>query len=461
MATGEKLAVTAATTTTWPARLERLWRLRDRISPGGRKIAASMIWMLAGQVVAMAVSLLVGVYVARYLGPGQFGVLSYAISLAWLFSALSRLGLESLVVRDLVTHPEAETEILGTAFVLRLLGGVVAFGLMAAASLAMGEDRTTTLAILIIGLGLAFQAFGVPSGWFQAQLNARPVVIARLLALALSAGLKLLFIALEKPVLWFAVPAMVDLAAASGFAILAYLRLGRPLLRWRFSMVWARDLMGRAWPLALSLIVTEAYMRVDQIMLGHMAGTWEVGWYAAAARLSQALYLLPTIICTAVFPAIVRAWNTSDTLYRQRMQALYDLIFWGAVAVALPIALLSHWIIGLLYGPAYAPAGTVLQIHAWSLVLVSLGVARSRALLAERLQTFFIPISVCSLVLNVTGNAVLIPELGAVGAAWATILAQIVSVILINGCHPRTWPAVRMMIRAPLAPIRLLRSGIA
>lgn len=449
------------TATTWPARLERLWRLRDRISPGGRKIVASASWMLAGQVVAMGVSLLVGVYVARYLGPERFGVLSYAISFAWLFSALSRLGLEDLVVRDLVTHPEAETQILGTAFLLRLLGGVTALGLMAAASLAMGEDRTTRLVILIIGLGLVFQAFGVSGGWFQAQVNARPVVIARLLALALSAGLKLLFIALEKPVLWFAVPAMVDLAAASGFAIVAYLRLGRPLLRWRFSMVWARDLMSQAWPLVLSLAVTEAYMRVDQIMLGRMVGIEEVGYYAAATRLSQALYLLPVAICTAVFPAIVRARNTSEALYNQRMQTLYDLMFWGAVAVALPIALLSHWIIGLLYGPAYAPAGTVLQIHAWTLVLVSLGVARFRALLAERLQVFFIAGAICSLTLNVAGNAVLIPKLGATGAAWATVLAQVASFILISGCHPRIRAAAKMMIKAPIAPIRLFRSGTA
>jgi O-antigen/teichoic acid export membrane protein len=404
----------------------------------------------------MGVGVLVGVYVARHLGPASFGVLSYAISFVFLFSALARLGLDNLVVRDLVASPESEAETLGAAFALRLAGGTLAVGFIGAAAWASQSDPTTRLAILIIALGLMFQSLEVSAYWFYAHALTRPVALARLAALAVVSTLRIAFVLLDKPILWFAVPVAVDAALAAVLMLVFYLRdpAAPALLRFPARLSRVGTMLPEAWPLVPSIVLVETQLRIDQLMLGQMLGPQEVGWYASAARLSQMLYVLPTLIATATFPAIVRARETSLELYDRRMQAFYNLMLWLGLGLALPSALLAGPIIHLLYGDAYAPAAAVLQIHVWSFVFVGLGTARSRWLIAEGLTRLMLLTSLVGVTANVGFNALLIPRYGGPGAAWATLLAQLASLLLVSLVDSRARRVGKMTAAAVIAPFR-------
>ena len=188
------------------------------------------------------------------------------------------------------------------------------------------------------------------------------------------------------------------------------------------------------------------------MQLGNVA---QVGYYAAATRLSEALYMLPMIACTALFPVVVRSHAAGPDTYARRMEAFYGLMFWGGMAVALPLSLLAPWLIRLLFGPEYQASIDVLRIHAWSLPLVALGVARARTLIAEDLPRF----NLLAAGVNLVGNALLawwlIPPLGAVGAAWASVLPRLVSVVAINFVFARTRRQGVVMLRALRAPVSL------
>lgn len=394
---------------------------------GFRRYFFNTSWMFAEQVLRIIAGLFVGIYVARYLGPEQFGVYSYAAAFVALFGAIARLGLDSIVVRDLVNYPEERDVYLGTAFWLKLVGALVTLGLLAIAVQFTSNDATTTIYIFIIASGLVFQAFDVVDFHFQSRVLSKYVALSKLIQLALSSVLKLYFIFIQADLFWFVMVSLVDQISLAFSLAIAYWRQKIGSFFGHFSLGTAKVMLKNAWPLILSGIAISVYMRIDQIMVKEMLGEREVGLYSAAIRLSEAWYFVPVIITASIFPAIVNAKKISQVLYHQRLQRLCTLMTWLAIAVALPMTFLSDWLVSLLYGHHYQEAGGVLAIHIWGAVFVFLGVASGGFFTVENLakKTFYR--TMWGAISNVFFNLVLIPRYGINGAAMATVLSQFIA----------------------------------
>ena len=143
-------------------------------------------------------------------------------------------------------------------------------------------------------------------------------------------------------------------------------------------------------------------------MINHMLGAEEVGQFAAAVKISTVWYFVPAVISSSLFPAIINAKKVSEQLYYTRLQRLYNLIVWMAIAIAIPMTFLSDWEVNLLYRQQYNEAGIVLMIHIWAGVFVSLGVASSRWLLTESLQIFSTINTFIGSVINILLNYILL-----------------------------------------------------
>lgn len=419
---------------------------------GLRRAAQSMGWMGLVNIVRMAAGLVVGVYVARHLGPASYGVIGYATGLMLIGSALSRMGLEEIVTRDLVRDPGARDRTLGSAFVLRLCGGLIAYGLLLLYALHTDMDKQTRLAVLIIGAGVLAQPFDMAGAWFLARQRLAYPSLARLTAVLTTAALRIGFVVAGKPLVWFAWPVVAEIAIGAGLILVAYARVAGSPLHWRLGWRPMMALLAAALPLTLTIATNELSLRLPQVLLMHWATPADVGYYAAATRLSEALYLLPVIACTALFPAVVRAQASGAQVYARRMELLYGVLLWGGLAVALPLSLLAPWLIRLLFGTDYAPAAEVLRIHAWSLPLVGLGVARARALIAEGLTKFNLLAAAVNLACGLALAWWLIPVLGAAGAAWASMLPGLVSAIGLNFLFSSTRAQGVVMLRALCMP---------
>lgn len=424
---------------------------------GLRRAARSIGWLGLEYAVRMAAGLIVGIYVARHLGPAGFGVISYATALMLIGSAFSRMGLQEVVVRDLL-HDDAKRDVaLGSALVLRLAGGVLAYGALLAYGLFIAADADTRLAVLVIGTGVLAQPFTMVGAWFMARQRFAPMVLANLGGVLICAALRIGFVLAEKPLVWFAWPIAAEIGLSAALLIAAYaLTQGTPL-RWRVSRSRLQTLFVASLPLTLAIATNELNLRLPQVLLVHLGNTAAAGHYAAATRLSEALYFLPVIACTALFPAVVGSFAKGGVHYARRMEALYGVLMWGGLAIAAPLSLLAPWLIGLLFGADYAAAAQVLRIHAWSLPLVALAVARSRALVAEGLVRFNLLASVVNLTLNVVLAWLLIPPLGAAGAAWASVLPRLVSAVALNFAFASTRAQGVVMLRAVLAPALVLK----
>ncbi len=418
---------------------DKVFGVLPKSQPGLRKLVGNTAWLLGDKVVRMGVALFVGVWVARYLGPEQFGLYNYALAIVGLFSVFATLGLNSIVVRDLVRNPVAQGETLGTAFVLKLFGGSATCFLTVATALILRPESTqTSLLVAVIAVGTIFQSFEVIDFWYQAKVESKYTVISKLISYLLINAIKIILLTIQAPLIAFCLIWTGERALeAFGLAVCYHIQ-GNLITGWRWSVQRAKVLLRESWPLILSGIVVMIYMRIDQIMLGDMVGEEAVGIYSAAVRISEMWYLIPTTIVSSTFPSIVKAKEISQKLYYERLQKLFSLLAALSYAISIPITLFSTQIVTLLYGSGYIESGSVLSVQIWAGLFVSLGVARSPWLITEGFTKFSAATTATGAGVNVVLNYFLIPLYGPIGASIATVISQMVASYLSHGFYPKT-----------------------
>lgn len=425
--------------------------LRPRIEQrtGLVKIVSNIGWLVSEKVLRMGIGLLVGIWLARYLGPGRYGLLNYGLAFVALFGAAATLGLRTVVVRDIVRSPASAGEILGTSFVLLLLGGLSAFALILGVVDYVRPDDSLARAIIVtLGLTLVFKTGEVVKYWFESQVRSRYAIWAENSIFLAMAAVKIIMIIMRAPLIAFAWAILAEafLGAASLLAIYEW-RGGR-LAGWRPRLDRARTLLADSWPLILSGLAVMVYMRVDQVMLGALIGDGSVGVYSAALRISEAWYFVPMTIVASVYPSIVGLREENEELFYARLQQLFDLLVLVSLLIAVIMTFSSHWLVTLLFGQAYVQAGQVLAIHIWTGLFVSLGVASGRWFIIEGLQLLAFQRVLWGAAINVALNFVLIPNYGPTGAAAATLVSQAVAAFVFDVSRKETRRIFRMKAKA-------------
>jgi polysaccharide transporter, PST family len=430
------------------------YNLMDQLTPGLRKILGNTGWLMVDRIVRMGLGVLVGVMVARYLGPSQYGILSFALSFVALFGTLSTLGLESFVSRDIVRDGSAATQILGTAFTLRICGSVLAPWLViATAWWIQPHDRATLALVSLLSLGFIFQSFDTIDSYFQSQVRSRLTVWAKNSAFLITAGVRLWLIHAEAPLWTFAAAQVAELALGAIGMIIAYRWTGGRMLLWRAQKDRAIQLLRQSWPVMLTGMAIMIYMRIDTVMLKVMQGDLAVGIYAAATRISEVWYFIPVAIVSSVSPAIIRAKDNSSVYYG-RIAKLFSLMSLIACVGGTCIALSSRWIVHALYSNAFSAAAPILAVHVWASLFVFLGVAQDPWNVSENLLRLSFYRTLAGAVTNVLLNLLLIPQFSAMGAAIATVVSYSIAGVFANALNHRTRPIFILQVRS-LLPINL------
>lgn len=434
--------------------------LGARISPGLRRIAANTSWLMLDRTARLGVAAVIGVWVARYLGPARFGTLNYAIAWVTLFGAIATLGLDNIVIRDLVRAPGARPEIMGTAFALKAGGGAVA------AMLALGgifllrpHDTATQIVVAVVAASTIFTALDVIDFSFQSEVASKYVVLARLPAFAVASLARIALILVAAPLVAFGAMVTVEAALAAVGLVLVYRRRGGSLGLWRRRAARARTLLGDAWPLMFSGVAIAIYMKIDQVMLGQMATDHDVGIYAAAVRLSELWYFIPLTIVSSVFPGIIRAREVDQQLYTRKILRLFSLMTAIALTIAVPLTFLASPLVTFAFGKPYASAGPVLSVHIWASLFVFLGVASTPWLIAEGLMRLSLYRTAAGAVINVLLNLLLIPRYQSMGTAIATVVAYGLAGVVANAFSPKTRVIFILQMKSLAFPRYLFRGS--
>ncbi|VAW28452.1 Membrane protein involved in the export of O-antigen, teichoic acid lipoteichoic acids, partial [hydrothermal vent metagenome] len=250
---------------------------------------------------------------------------------------LSTLGLDNIVVRELVKHPERQNEILGSAFLLKLTGGVFAFAVVVTVStLLKPGDNLTRLVIAILGLGLIVQSFNTIDLWFRSRVASKYTVLSQNSSFILTSIAKVLLILKRASLLAFVIINLAQTILSAIGLLFFFKKNGRSLTQWRPAYSMSVRLVKESWPLIFAGLAIAVYMKIDQIMLGEMIGKKAVGTYAAAVRLSEIWYFIPMAIASSVFPSIVKSKQLDAKIYKKRMQKFYDLNATLAYGLSIP-----------------------------------------------------------------------------------------------------------------------------
>lgn len=437
--------------------LNRVSKLYSGVDGELRQVLGNTSWLFVGRSARLLVSLLVSTWVARYLKPEGFGSLQYALAFVSFFSPLSTVQMGPIVTRDLVRQPNQQGEILGTAVGVQVAGGLAAIALSILGILWLAPDQPLAqLLVAIVALKYFFNSLQPIENWFEAQVTSKYAVLAEQGAFLLVVALKIALVLNHAPVATFAaIIALEALLYALGL-LLFYHRQDQRLSTWRASLKRAVYLLKESYPLMLSSTACVLYISIDQVMLGQMLNSAAVGIYASAATLSEATAFLPVIVCSSLFPGLVKAQGQRGGGYRRRLQQLYDLntlIAYGLIVALIP---LSGTLILVLYGPAYQAAQPIFAVHIWSTLFAFLGIAQSRWIVAEGLQIYNLYSRLAGLAANVLLNLWLIPIWGGLGAAVATLISYAIGGYLFFWLLPPTRPNARLMTKALVAPLRLL-----
>lgn len=386
--------------------------------------------LMFGKVGSLVIKMLVTIKIANYLGAFDNGILTGATVYVALFAAVASLGLDQFTVKELHTYPEQRDRILGTAFGMKSIAGILCIPLIYLSWPFFGLKDTPYLYILILSFTGFFQSFNIIDAYFQSEVKSKYIMQVQIAATLLSAIIKLGLIFSNAKLIWFMYAAVFDLVWLAIGYLLTYNRKNRSIFQWKFDAGLAKRLISFSWPLIISGIMVSLYMTIDQLMLHEMIGPAAQGLYSTAVTFSAAWYFVPTVIVSSLFPAILNARRDDPVRYQKRLQNLYDIMVWFSMLFAIAVTLAAP-LIYKLFKPEYASAAPILAVHVWSGIFVFLGTANGQYLIAENFNKLTFIRTTVGAVLNILLNLWLIPAMGAIGAAVATLISYFVSTFFI------------------------------
>lgn len=411
------------------------------------KIFRNAGWIMGGRLVNKVLVFAVGVLTARYLGPGNYGLIDYAAAYTTFFASLCNLGINSVIIKDFVDHPEEQGTAIGTTLVLRAVSSMLsALMIVGIVRIAEGNEPVTLAVVALSSLGLVFQVFDTFKQWFQFRLQSKYAAMATVVAYLAASVYKILLLMAGKDVTWFALATSVDHIALAVCLILAYRRNQGPRLA--FSWDKAKKLLGSSYSYILSGLMVSIYAATDRLMLKHMMDEAAVGYYGLAVSLSTAWGFVLEAIIDSVYPSVIQSHSRSKALFERKNRQLYALVIYGALSVSLVICLLADPLVRILYGENYGPSVTPLRIVVWYTAFSYLGGARNAWVVSENKQKYLKYLYCGAAVINVVLNAVMIPAYGTVGAAVASLITQISTTVLIPALIPALRPNARLMLDA-------------
>lgn len=417
-------------------------------------LLSNLSWLIGEKVLLMPLSLIISVWMARYLGPSNYGMFNYSVSFVSLFGFLTYLGLTGIVTRFLVETPYDKGELLGTAFSLKFIGAN--FGLLSALIIAflLKMESKVILMIIIISFSTLFDAFNVIDLWFESKIQAKYSVIARGTSIIASFLLKAILIVSRSSVVYFALTLVVQTGInALGLLYFYWKRGGGSFDDWSYDSRRAKNLLHQAWPLIFSYAGALIYLRIDKVMLGKMVGTRSVGIYSVAAGLSEIWYFIPLAAAATLYPSMIRSKSLGKQVYEQRIGLTFSLLGWLGICTAFLISIATVPLIINLFGTDYSRSIDVLRIHIWSAPAMFMGAFLSKWLIIENHLFFSLIRHGLGAMTNILLNIWLIPTMGVEGAAIATVVSYIVANFLACFLNTNTRPAGRLMTSGLIHPL--------
>lgn len=395
------------------------------------RIVKNASWIIACRIVQAVLSLAVSMITARYLGPSNYGLITYASSLVAFIVPVIQLGINGILVQEFVNCPTNSGRTIGTTTILTTISSLLGIlGIWAFTSIVNHNETDTIIVSVLYSVSIFFQMTEMIQYWYQAQLLSKYVSIVSLISRVIVSVYKVYIIIAGKSIYWFSIVNSLDYLIISVCLFAIYFKLGGQKLS--FSATTATKMLAKSKHFIISGLMVSVFGQTDKIMLKLMIGDAESGYYSAAITCAGMSVFLFTAITDSFRPVIFENKKTNESAYRINTIRLYSIIIYMALIQSVILTLLARPVINLLYGADYLYAVNILKIITWYSAFSYLGSARNIWFLAEGKQKYIWITNLIGAVVNIIGNSILIPILGGCGAAIASVVTQFLTNFVLN-----------------------------
>ena len=421
--------------------------MTEKKQGGINKVAGNAVWIIGGRVVQSLLALVINMLTARYLGPSNYGLITYASSLVAFVVPIMQLGFSNVLVREIVNNPNEEGKVLGTSIALSLFSSFFCIIGLTSFVYALSPNETDTIMVcLLYSVILIFQALEHIQYWYQAKLISKYTSVIGLFAYLAVSAYKIYLLAAAKPVYWFALSNALDYAIISVSSIILYRRLGGHKLQ--FSWNVGKRMFSASRHYILSSMMITIFAQTDKIMIKMMIGETETGYYGAAVACAGLISFVYSAIIDSFRPSIFEGQKESEEIFKRRLTMLYSIIIYMSLAQSAVMTIFAGLIIHILYGEAYEPAISALRIIVWYTTFSYLGSVRNIWILAHEKQHLLWIINLSGALANVALNSIMIPIIGINGAAIASLFTQIFTNVIIGYIIKEIRPNNKIMAEA-------------
>lgn len=404
-------------------------------------------WLILGKVIQMVLSFIISIFVARYLGPSNFGVINYAAAYVAFFTSLCTLGINSIIIKELIDNQDKQGEIIGTTLVLRIISSIFStIMIIAIVSIVDRDEPVTILVVALYSISLVFQIFDTFNYWFQSRYQSKITAISTLLAYLAISFYKIVLLIFEKNVTWFAFANSVDYIFLAFCLYFAYRKNNGPKIS--FSLKTGKKLLGKSYHYILSGMMVAIYGQTDKLMLKQMLDDTSVGYYSLAFSINTMWVFVLSAIIDSMYPTIMNLYKSDHKAFDKKNRQLYAIVIYISIFVATMFSIFGKLAIQILYGEEYLPAFASLKIIAWYTIFSYLGVARNAWIVCENKQKYLKYMYFSAAILNIFFNYWMIPIWGVTGAALASLITQICTSIVLPCFIRELRPNAKLMVDA-------------
>lgn len=392
----------------------------------------NIFWLFSDKAIKLAIGLFIVAVLARYLGPENYGKLNFALAVIAIMEVVTALGLKGVLVTKLSKRPNDQLLIIGSAFFLRLSVSTIVFILFSfLINIYEIYDTLTKNLMIILAFGMIFKSSQVINYWFESQIKSKYTVWCENTVFLIASLLKFIVVYYDYGVYVISLVLTLESILIFFFSIYIYQRFECSVKLWSFSIDKSISLLKESWPLIISSASWIIYTRVDQIMIKWISGDQGVGYYSAAVRISDLINIIPSIIAFSILPMLIKDKLPMEVLNR-KFQDLYDIVIGFTIGICLFVTCFSFSIVTIIFSDKFSISATVLNIHAWSAVFISMATISGRYLINIGYQKITMYRHLIGILLNVPLNYFLIPQYGIVGAAYGTLLSLFFSNIIFD-----------------------------
>lgn len=387
-------------------------------------------WLISGKIIQMLLSLIIGMLTARYLGPKNYGLISYGMACVSFFTSFCTLGINNIIVKEFIDNPNDQGVVLGSTLVLRALSSffsIIVLNIII--KILDKDDFFTKIIVFLCSIGLFFQIFDTFNYWFQARYQSKITVISTFIAYTITSGYKIILLLLGNSTQWFAFASSLDYIVLGGVLWLFYKKQSGPPLK--FSWNKGKNLLKNSYHYILSGMMVVIYGQTDKLMLKQMLGGEDVGYYSIATAICSMWVFILNAIIDSLYPTIMKLCRIDHEEYEKKNKQLYAIVFYISVSASFFFVLFGKYVIQVLYGKEYILAEVPLKIITWYTAFSYLGVARNAWIVCEGKQKYLKYMYFSAAIINIILNYILIPLLGVSGAAIASLITQICTSIIL------------------------------